>query len=118
MDEKSGLEGIRWAQTLARLARIDPELSGPMKHRGLQANLPPIRARAGLALAARVGRPAPRSGEGSRRAAARGTNRSSRARMEAGRQWPLGGRKNFVQLSHRRINLTPTGFLIERDLAH
>ena len=38
------------AQTLARLARIDPELLSPVKHRSAkaQADLTPIRARAGL----------------------------------------------------------------------
>ena len=38
------------AQTLARLARIDPELLGPVKHRSVQAqaDLAVIRARAGL----------------------------------------------------------------------
>ncbi len=36
------------AQTLARLARIDPELLYPVKHRSAQADLMMIRARAGL----------------------------------------------------------------------
>ena len=38
------------AQTLARLARVDPELLGPVKHRSAkaQADLTVIRARAGL----------------------------------------------------------------------
>ena len=41
------------AQTLARLARIDPELVSPVKHRSAkaQADLTVIRARAGLVLA-------------------------------------------------------------------
>jgi len=36
------------AQTLARLARIDPELLSPVRHRSAQADLMMIRARAGL----------------------------------------------------------------------
>src|ERR1051325_9336367 len=36
------------AQTLARLARIDPGLLSPVKHRSAQADLTVIRARAGL----------------------------------------------------------------------
>jgi transposase len=36
------------AQTLARLARIDPQLLCPVKHRSAQADLSVIRARAGL----------------------------------------------------------------------
>src|SRR5213080_5211321 len=36
------------AQTLARLARIDPQLLSPVKHRSAQADLTVIRARAGL----------------------------------------------------------------------
>src|SRR5438270_13012801 len=41
------------------------------------------------------------------------TNRSSRVRMEAWRQWPLGGTKSFVRCSQPRIDLTPTGLLME-----
>ena len=36
------------ARTLARLARIDPQLLAPVKHRSAQAHLMVIRARAGL----------------------------------------------------------------------
>ena len=36
--------------------------------------------------------------------------------MEAWRQWPLGGRTNLVSRSQRRIDLTPTGLLMEGDL--
>src|SRR6476469_9519460 len=36
------------AQTLARLARLDPKLLYPVKHRSVQADLTVIRARAGL----------------------------------------------------------------------
>jgi hypothetical protein len=35
-------------------------------------------------------------------------------RMEAWRQWPLGGeRKNLVSRNEKRIDLTPTGLLME-----
>ena len=46
------------AQTLARLARIDPELLYPVKHRSAeaQADLMMIRARAGLVRARRAGK--------------------------------------------------------------
>jgi hypothetical protein len=34
-------------------------------------------------------------------------------RMEAWRQWLSAGETHFVQPSHRRIDLTPTGLLME-----
>jgi hypothetical protein len=39
-------------------------------------------------------------------------------RMEAWRQWPLGGRKKLAQSRLRRINLTPTGLLMEGDFTN
>jgi transposase len=45
-------------------------------------------------------------------------NRSSRVRMEAWRQWLLGGRKNLVQQKEKRFDLTPTGLLMEGDYTH
>src|SRR5262249_35055970 len=45
-------------------------------------------------------------------------NRSSRVRMEAWRQWLLGGGKNLVQRKTKRIYLTPTGLLMEGDYTH
>jgi len=36
--------------------------------------------------------------------------------MEAWRQWLLGERKNNVSRSQSKIDLTPTGLLIEGDL--
>jgi hypothetical protein len=35
--------------------------------------------------------------------------------MEAWRQWLLGRRKNLVQQKSKRIDLTPTGLLMEGD---
>jgi hypothetical protein len=35
--------------------------------------------------------------------------------MEAWRQWPLGGKNNDVSPSKTRIDLTPTGLLMEGD---
>ena len=35
--------------------------------------------------------------------------------MEAWRQWLLGGRKTFVHKKQQRIDLTPTGLLMEGD---
>src|ERR1700727_2836535 len=54
--ERRKKEDGRDAQTLARLARIDPELLYPVKHRSAQAqaDLTLIRARAGL-VRARIG---------------------------------------------------------------
>jgi len=37
--------------------------------------------------------------------------------MEAWRQWLLGWRKIFVSEKRRRIHLTPTGLLMEGDVA-
>src|SRR5437868_7477737 len=62
------------AQTLARLARIDPQLLCPVKHRSrqAQADLTVIRARAGLVRAPnRTGEHRPWAGQELRRAAAR-----------------------------------------------
>src|SRR5882724_5000189 len=63
------------AQTLARLARIDPQLLSPVKHRSAkaQADLTVIRARAGL-VRARAGEHGSRTGQELRRAAVRGCN--------------------------------------------
>src|ERR1700758_490907 len=57
------------AQTLARLARIDPELLYPVKHRSVQAqaDLTLIRARAGLVSAHGAGQHSSRTGEVLRR---------------------------------------------------
>ena len=63
------------AQTLARLARIDPQLLCPVKHRSAkaQADLTVIRARAGLGAATgtALGEHSPRTGQELWRAAAR-----------------------------------------------
>jgi hypothetical protein len=39
-------------------------------------------------------------------------------RMEAWRQRPLGGRRNVVSRNEKRIDLTPTGLLMEGHFAH
>ena len=62
------------AQTLARLARIDPQLLCPVKHRSAkaQADLTVIRARAGSGASANgAGQHGPRTGQVLRGAAAR-----------------------------------------------
>jgi hypothetical protein len=47
------------------------------------------------------------------------TNRSSRVRMEAWRQWSTRrGEKNLVQRCQTRIILTPTGLLMEGDFTN
>jgi len=38
--------------------------------------------------------------------------------MEAWRQWLLGERKNNVSRSQSKIDLTPTGLLMEGDFTH
>jgi hypothetical protein len=38
-----------------------------------------------------------------------------RVRMEAWRQWLLGGRKTLVSENERKMHLTPTGLLMEGD---
>ena len=41
------------------------------------------------------------------------SDRSPRVRMEGWRQWRLGRGKNRVQRKNKRIDLTPTGLLME-----
>jgi transposase len=103
------------ARTLARLARIDPALLYPVKHRGRQgqADLAVIRARAGLVRArtamVNTARGLAKSyGQRLRSCNVRNLNPEKSMATAATRR-----EKNFVQQKYRRTHLTPTGLLME-----
>ena len=94
------------ARTLARLARIDPQLLCPVKHRSAkaQADLTVIRARAGLVRA-----------RTSLVNTARGLAKSYGERLT---EAALARKKQRDQPRPKRIDLTPTGLLMEGHFTH